>query len=173
MTVTLHFHGATGTVTGSCYRVDHPGGHFLVDCGLFQGNRTVRTLNLKPTPFDPKSIDFLLLTHAHTDHVGLLSKLYAQGWRGPAWMTEPTAGLLEYTLPDSVGIQESEAEQASRKRGGRGEEPVESLYTARDAEEALRHRQTCAYERWIEPGPGVRAIGMPVASSARPPSKSR
>ncbi|MGV8854583.1 MAG: MBL fold metallo-hydrolase [Devosia sp.] len=157
MTVTLHFHGAAGTVTGSCYRIDHPGGHFLVDCGLFQGNRTVRALNLKPTPFDPGSIDFLLLTHAHIDHVGLLPKLYAQGWRGPAWMTEPAAGLLEYMLPDSAGIQESEAERASRKRGGRGEEPVEPLYTTQDAEEALKHRQTCAYEQWIEPGPGVRA----------------
>jgi len=157
MTVTLHFHGAAGTVTGSCYRIDHPAGHFLVDCGLFQGNRSVRALNLKPTPFDPKSIDFLLLTHAHIDHVGLLPKLYAQGWRGPAWMTEPTAGLLEYLLPDSAGIQQSEAERASRKRGGRGEEPVEPLYTTSDAEEALKHRQTCAYEQWIEPGPGVRA----------------
>jgi len=153
MTVTLHFHGAAGTVTGSCYRVEHPGGQFLVDCGLFQGNRSVRALNLKPTPFDPKAIDFLLLTHAHIDHVGLLPKLYAEGWRGPAWMTEPTSGLLEYMLPDSAGIQESEAERAGR----RGDEPVKPLYGMADAEEALRHRQTCAYEQWIEPAPGVRA----------------
>ena len=153
MTVTLHFHGAAGTVTGSCYRVEHPGGQFLVDCGLFQGNRSVRALNLKPTPFDPKAIDFLLLTHAHIDHVGLLPKLYAQGWRGPAWMTEPTAGLLEYMLPDSAGIQESEAERAGR----RSEEPIAPLYTMADAEEALRHRRTCHYEQWFAPGPGVRA----------------
>ncbi|MBS3850556.1 MBL fold metallo-hydrolase [Devosia sp. BSSL-BM10] len=157
MTVTLHFHGAAGTVTGSCYRVDHPGGHFLVDCGMFQGNRTVRALNLKPTPFDVKSIDFLLLTHAHIDHVGLLPKLYAEGWRGSTWMTEPTAGLLEYMLPDSAGIQESEAERETRKRSRRGDEPVKPLYTKADADEALKHRQTCAYENWIEPGPGVRA----------------
>ncbi|MGV8832584.1 MAG: MBL fold metallo-hydrolase [Devosia sp.] len=157
MTVTLHCHGAAGTVTGSCYRVDHPGGHFLVDCGMFQGNRSVRALNLKPTPFDPKSIDFLLLTHAHIDHVGLLPKLYAEGWRGPAWMTEPTAGLLEYMLPDSAGIQESEAERASRKASRRGDDDVTPLYTMQDAEEALKHRQTCPYEQWIEPGPGVRA----------------
>jgi len=153
MTVTLHFHGAAGTVTGSCYRVEHPAGQFLVDCGLFQGNRSVRALNLKPTPFDPKAIDFLLLTHAHIDHVGLLPKLYAQGWRGPAWMTEPTSGLLEYMLPDSAGIQESEAERAGR----RGDEPVQPLYGMADAEEALRHRQTCRYEQWFAPGPGVRA----------------
>src|SRR5690606_27234649 len=115
MTVTLHFHGAAGTVTGSCYRVVHPGGQFLVDCGLFPGNNSVRDLNLKPTPFDPGAIDFLLLTHGHIDHAGVLPKLYREGWRGPMWMTEPTAGLLEYLLPDSAGIQESEAERESKK----------------------------------------------------------
>lgn len=157
MTVTLHFHGAAGTVTGSCYRVVHAGGEFLVDCGLFQGNKSVRDLNLKPTPFDPKAIDFLLLTHAHIDHAGLLPKLYREGWRGPMWMTEPTAGLLEYLLPDSAGIQESEAERATRKQARRGDEPAKPLYTMEDAEEALAHRQTCQYGEWIDPGSGVRA----------------
>ncbi|WP_316357714.1 MBL fold metallo-hydrolase [Devosia sp.] len=157
MTVTLHFHGAAGTVTGSCYRIVHPQGQFLVDCGLFQGNRSVRELNLKPTPFDPKGIDFLLLTHAHIDHAGLLPKLYREHWRGPMWMTEPTSGLLEYLLPDSAGIQESEAERATKKQARRGDEPAKPLYTMEDAEEALAHRNTCAYGEWIEPGPGVRA----------------
>ncbi|UYN98981.1 MAG: MBL fold metallo-hydrolase [Devosia sp.] len=157
MTVTLHFHGAAGTVTGSCYRIVHPGGQFLVDCGLFQGNKSVRDLNLKPTPFDPKSIDFLLLTHAHIDHAGLLPKLYAEGWRGPMWMTAPTAGLLEYLLPDGAGIQESEAERETKKRARRGEEPAQPLYRMEDAEEALKHRQHCQYDQWFEPGPGVRA----------------
>ena len=157
MTVTLHFHGAAGTVTGSCYRVVHPQGQFLVDCGLFQGNRSVRDLNLKPTPFDPRSVDFLLLTHAHIDHAGLLPKLYREHWRGPMWMTEPTSGLLEYLLPDSAGIQESEAEWATKKQARRGDEPAKPLYTMEDAEVALAHRHTCPYGEWIEPGPGVRA----------------
>jgi metallo-beta-lactamase family protein len=157
MTVTLHFHGAAGTVTGSCYRVVHPQGQFLVDCGLFQGNKSVRDLNMKPTPFNPKEIDFLLLTHAHIDHAGLLPKLYAEGWRGPMWMTEPTAGLLEYLLPDSAGIQESEAERETKKRGHRGDEPAKPLYTMENANEALLHRKTCNYAEWINPGPGVRA----------------
>ena len=81
MTVTLHFHGASGTVTGSCYRVVHDKGQFLVDCGLFQGNKTVRDLNYKPFPFDAKAIDFVLLTHAHIDHAGLLPKLSKAGYR--------------------------------------------------------------------------------------------
>jgi metallo-beta-lactamase family protein len=157
MTVTLQFHGAAGTVTGSCYRIIHPNGQFLVDCGLFQGNKTVRELNLKPLPFDPHHIDYLLLTHAHIDHAGLLPKLYQKGFAGPMWMTAPTAGLLEYLLPDSAGIQESEAEQESRKRTRRGEPPVAPLYTREDAAVALEHRETVAYHQWIEPGPGVRA----------------
>ena len=157
MTVTLHFHGAAGTVTGSCYRVVHPGGQFLIDCGLFQGNKSVRDLNLKPTPFDPKAIDFLLLTHAHIDHAGLLPKLYREGFKGPMWMTEPTAGLLEYLLPDSAGIQESEAERETKKLNRRGDEPAKPLYTLEDANEALKHRNTCGYAEWITPGKGVRA----------------
>ncbi|MEO5805837.1 MBL fold metallo-hydrolase [Devosia sp.] len=157
MAVTIHFHGAAGTVTGSCYRIVHPGGQFLIDCGLFQGNRSVRNLNLKPTPFNPRDIDFLLLTHAHIDHAGLLPKLYREGFAGQMWMTEPTAGLLEYLLPDSASIQESEAERETKYRGRRGDEPAKPLYTLDDANEALKHRQTTTYHQWIEPGPGVRA----------------
>ena len=157
MTVTLIFHGAAGTVTGSCYRVVHPGGQFLVDCGMFQGNRTVRDLNLKPLPFEPRSIDYVLLTHAHIDHCGLLPKLTRNGYRKPIWMTEPTAGLLEFLLPDAAGIQESEAERESRKRGRRADPPVEPMYTLEDANAALALRQTVKYGEWLEPGPGVRA----------------
>jgi metallo-beta-lactamase family protein len=157
MTVTIHFHGASGTVTGSCYRVVHPAGQFLVDCGMFQGNRSVRDLNLKPLPFDTRAIDFLLLTHAHIDHAGLLPKLTANDYRKPIWCTPPTSGLLEYLLPDAAGIQESEAEQETRKRGRKGEAPAEPLYTTEDANKALELRKTVEYETWIEPGKGVRA----------------
>ncbi|MDP1731239.1 MAG: MBL fold metallo-hydrolase [Devosia sp.] len=157
MTVTLNFHGAAGTVTGSCYRIVHPQGQFLVDCGLFQGNKSVRDLNYKPLPFDPGKIDFVLLTHAHIDHAGLLPKLCKLGYRNKMLMTEPTAGLLEYLLPDAAGIQESEAERETRKRGRRGEEPAEPLYTMEDAVETLKRRTVVRYGEWIEPGRGVRA----------------
>jgi metallo-beta-lactamase family protein len=157
MTVTIHFHGASGTVTGSCYRIVHPKGQFLVDCGMFQGNKTVRDLNYKPLPFDPKAIDFLLLTHAHIDHAGLLPKLTRFGYRKPIWSTAPTGGLLEYLLPDAAGIQESEAEYETRKRGRKGNAPLEPLYTLEDASQALDLRKAVDYEQWIEPGPGVRA----------------
>ena len=157
MTVTIHFHGASGTVTGSCYRVVHPNGQFLVDCGLFQGNKTVRELNAKPVPYDARQIDFLLLTHAHIDHAGLLPRLAANGYRKPIWCTPPTSGLLEYLLPDAAGIQESEAERETRKRGRRAEEPAKPLYTMEDANTALSLRKNVDYEAWIEPGKGVRA----------------
>lgn len=157
MTVTLHFHGASGTVTGSCYRVVHPKGQFLVDCGMFQGNKTVRDLNYKPFPFDPKAIDFLLLTHAHIDHAGLLPRLTHLGYRKPIWATEPTNGLLEYLLPDAAGIQESEADRETKKRSRRAEEPFQPLYVMEDANEALKLRKGVTYEEWITPGPGVRA----------------
>lgn len=157
MTVTLHFHGASGTVTGSCYRVVHPRGQFLVDCGMFQGNKTVRDLNYKPFPFDPRAIDFLLLTHAHIDHAGLLPRLTHMGYRKPIWATEPTNGLLEYLLPDAAGIQESEADRETRKRTRRAEEPFQPLYVMEDANEALKLTKGVKYENWITPGPGVRA----------------
>ena len=69
---TLSFYGAAGTVTGSCSMLDTGTVTCLVDCGLFQGNKTVRDLNRQPFPFDPQAADFLLLTHAHTDHTGLV-----------------------------------------------------------------------------------------------------
>jgi len=157
MTVTLYFHGASGTVTGSCYRVVHPGGQFLVDCGMFQGNKTVRDLNYKPFPFNPRAIDFLLLTHAHIDHAGLLPRLARQGYRKPILGTDPTNSLLEYLLPDAAGIQESEAERETSKRTKRAEEPFQPLYTMEDANEALKLRKGVKYEEWFTPGPGVRA----------------
>ena len=156
MSVTLHFHGAAGMVTGSCYRISHPGGQFLVDCGLFQGNKTVRALNDKPLPFDPKAIDFVLLTHAHIDHIGLVPRLYAHGYRGPMHHTHPTGGLMDFLLDDAAGIQEYEAERRNKRLARRGEPPVEPLYRLEDAEEALKHRNGHDYEEWITPGPGVR-----------------
>jgi len=157
MTVKLCFHGAAGTVTGSSYRVTHAGGQFLVDCGLFQGNKTVRALNEKPFPYDPAEIDFLLLTHAHIDHAGLIPKVIKHGFAGPIHATEATTGLMGYLLPDSAGIQEFEAERENRRRKRKGQKPVEPLYTKENAEEALSRSKGHEYQEWFEPGPGVRA----------------
>lgn len=157
MTISLNFCGAAGTVTGSCYLIHHPGGRFLVDCGLFQGSKTLRSLNYGSFPFDPAKIDLVLLTHAHIDHSGLIPKLVKSGFAGRVVTTKATRDLLTFMLPDSGHIQESEVEQLNRRNLQRGRPEVEPIYTAADAELALTRLHAVDYERWIECGHGVRA----------------
>jgi len=157
MSVFLDFYGAAGTVTGSCYRVSHPKGSFFVDCGMFQGSKTLNALNYRPLPFDPCEPDFLLLTHAHIDHSGMVPRLVKAGFRGPVFATDSTADLLTFMLPDSGNIQESEVERINRRNEQRGEPAVTPIYTRADAEAALKQVRAVSYEKWIECGPGVRA----------------
>ncbi len=153
----LTFCGAAGTVTGSCSHIDSEAGKFLIDCGLFQGNRTTQELNLQPFPFDAAAVKFLLLTHAHIDHSGLLPKLTKAGFTGTIFATEATIDLLQFMLPDSAYIQESNAERVNKKRERRGEAAVEPIYTVEDAESTLKQFKSIPYEEWFEPKPGVRA----------------
>jgi metallo-beta-lactamase family protein len=157
MAVTLSFHGAASTVTGSCFLLETEHGRLLVDCGLFQGTKTVRELNYGDFPFKPGAIDALLLTHAHIDHSGLVPKLVRRGFKGPIVTTEPTADLLAFMLPDSGYIQESEVERLNRRNRQRGRPMVEPIYTRRDAEAALEQIRTTPYDEWLEPLAGVRA----------------
>lgn len=157
MSVDLVFCGAAGTVTGSCYWIAHPQGQFVVDCGLFQGSKTVRGLNYGPFPFDATKIDFVLLTHAHIDHSGLLPKLAKAGFQGPIFTTEGTRDLLTYMLPDSGHIQETDVERLNRRNAQRGRPPVTPIYTRADAETCLALIRTVEYNRWEEVGDGVRA----------------
>jgi metallo-beta-lactamase family protein len=157
MTMRLTFHGGAGTVTGSCYQIEHGRGRFMIDCGLFQGTKTVRELNYGNFPFDPRAFDFVLLTHAHIDHSGLLPKLTKHGFKGTIHATAPTVDLLSFMLPDSGHIQESEVERLNRRNRRSGRPAVNPIYTRTDAESCLRRIEGVAYERWLEPGPGVRA----------------
>jgi metallo-beta-lactamase family protein len=152
---TLSFCGAAGTVTGSSSLLKSDVADFLVDCGLFQGNKSVRELNLQPFPFDPKNIAFLVLTHAHIDHSGLVPKLVKAGFTGPIYATPATADLLEFLLPDSASIQESNARRANRKRQRRDQPEEEPIYTEADAAEALARIEPVDYATWFEPAPGV------------------
>lgn len=151
----LTFCGAAGTVTGSCSLVKSGDLSFLVDCGLFQGNRTTQELNQKPFPFNPADVDFLVLTHAHIDHSGLLPKLIHGGFKGKIFATEPSADLLEFMLRDSAWIQESNTERENRKRQRRGQELVEALYTMDDAVKTLELFDAQSYEKWFDAGSGV------------------
>jgi metallo-beta-lactamase family protein len=157
MSVTLDFYGAAGSVTGSCYRISHPKGRFLVDCGMFQGSKTLNALNYRPLPFDPREPEFLLLTHAHIDHSGMIPRLVKAGFRGPVFATQSTADLLTFMLPDSGNIQESEVERINRRNVQRSEPEVTPIYTRADAEATLRQVREVPYEKWLEAGPGVRA----------------
>ena len=157
MTVTIKFCGAAGTVTGSCYLVSHPAGQLLVDCGLFQGPKTLRELNYGQFPFDPAKLDAVLLTHAHIDHSGLLPKLCTHGYAGQITATPETNALLEWMLPDAGAIQEGEVERLNRRNARRGRPIVAPIYTRADAEAMLTRLAPVERDRWIEPAPGIRA----------------
>ena len=157
MAVTIAFAGAAGTVTGACYLLSHPGGRVLIDCGLFQGAKTIRELNYGPFPFDPRAISAVLLTHAHIDHSGLLPKLCRKGFRGPIHATEGTADLLEYMLPDSGAIQESEVQRLNRRNSQRNRPEVEPIYTRADAEACLKQIASVRGSDWVAVQPGLRA----------------
>jgi metallo-beta-lactamase family protein len=157
MTISLKFCGAAGTVTGSCYLLSHPGGNLLVDCGLFQGPKTLRELNYGRLPFEAAAIDAVLVTHAHIDHSGLLPKLCAEGYTGRIVATAETNALLEWMLPDSGAIQEGEVERLNQRNVRRGRPAVEPIYTRADAEAVLPRLDACERDVWREVMPGVRA----------------
>ena len=148
----LTFCGAAGQVTGSCFQFETGTCRFLVDCGLFQGARDAWELNVSPWPFDPSSIDFVILTHAHIDHSGLLPRLYAEGFRGPVYATPATRDLVSVMLPDSAWVMNGEAERAARH--GR---PFVLPYRMEDARGVLALVRTVDYAEEFAPAQGVRA----------------
>jgi metallo-beta-lactamase family protein len=155
----IHFIGAAQEVTGSCFLVEGEGVRFLVDCGMHQGGRQARERNFQAWPFRPRDIDFVLLTHAHIDHSGLLPRLCALGFGGPVYTTSATAALLEVMLLDSAFIQESDRTRAQRQ-GEHGRRrsgaPADVLYTVAQAEACLEQVQGVGYDLDLQPHPSVR-----------------
>src|SRR5829696_9645388 len=139
---TLSFWGGVGTVTGSKYLVESGGSRVLVDCGLFQGLRELRERNWEDPPFDPQSLDAVVITHAHVDHTAYLPRLVRLGFKNPVYCSKGTADLLKLLLPDSARLQEEEAEYRNRK-GLTRHEPALPLYTEADARAALKLIKTC------------------------------
>jgi metallo-beta-lactamase family protein len=153
----IGFHGAARTVTGSRHLLEVNGHRLLLDCGLYQGRRK-RTYEVNEHfPFEPESVEAVLLSHAHIDHCGNLPNLVQQGFVGPIYATGATAHLTDILLRDSAHIQEDDAMYLNRKRAGRGEPAVEPLYTSVEAAMAARQLESVAYGRAFEPIPGVRA----------------
>ncbi|MBK9253486.1 MAG: MBL fold metallo-hydrolase [Proteobacteria bacterium] len=134
--LTLTSLGGAGTVTGSKHLLSSGRTRLLVDCGLFQGLKALREENWRPLPVDAKSINAVVLTHAHLDHSGYLPRLVKDGFRGPIYMSAATAAVAELILLDSAKIQEKEAADANR-HGYSRHKPALPLYTVRDAERAI------------------------------------
>ncbi len=155
----LSFLGAAQEVTGSCYLVETGSARFIVDCGMFQGGREASEKNYGRFAFDPRALDFALLTHAHIDHSGLLPRLVAAGFRGQVFTTRASVDLLRVMLLDSAHIQAKEAEWRDRaaRRGKREERRhPEPLYTVAEAETCCKQLHAVDYEATINPHAGVR-----------------
>lgn len=141
----IQFYGAAQRVTGSKHLITTAKGtKILLDCGLFQGIGTTE-LNLQ-FGFDPKDVDFLILSHAHIDHTGLVPRLVRKGFKGTIYATPATKDLCEIMLLDSAHIQDKDLERINKRRIGRNEEPYELLYNEEDVETALKLFNTFEYE---------------------------
>ena len=145
----LSFYGAAETVTGSKYLVEAGDKRVLIDCGLFQGLKELRLMNWEKFAFAPNSLDAVVLTHAHLDHVGMLPKLVAEGFQRSIYCTPATHKLAPLILLDSAQIQEQDAEYANRK-GFSKHKPALPLYTVRDAEKACKLLRNVRRETWFQ-----------------------
>lgn len=143
----LHFWGAAGCVTGSKYLLEFEGRRLLVDCGMFQGLKSRRVLNWEPWPVSPDSLEAVLITHGHLDHVGMLPRLVRDGFSGPVFGTAPSLEIARIVLEDSAKIHMEEAERALEEGYSRHEKP-QPLYTLDDARAAISQFEPVPREDW-------------------------
>ncbi len=152
--VTIKFHGAARTVTGSCLEIQTNGKSILVDCGMFQGTRTLEALNHEKLPFDVSAISAVILTHAHLDHSGRLPYLVNSGCKAPIWATAPTADIIEPLLLDAAKLQAADVERRNRRPDRAGMEAFTALYTADDVTECIGQLRETSYCDWNDLGDG-------------------
>jgi metallo-beta-lactamase family protein len=151
----VQYLGATRTTTGSMYLVEVNGSRLLLECGLFQGHRDESMERNRNFPFDPATVDAVILSHAHIDHCGNLPNLCRRGFRGNIYSTFATRDLAAVMLADSAAIQRSDAEFVSKRRAKEGKPPVEPLYSPEDAEQAVRQFVGLNYHRKLPVADGV------------------
>ncbi|UOF16567.1 MBL fold metallo-hydrolase [Lysobacter capsici] len=150
----VHFHGAAGEVTGSLHEVEAAGHRILLDCGMIQGSPEAELRNLDAFAFDAATLDALVISHAHIDHIGRVPLLVKRGFRGPIFAQAATADLMRIMLLDSASIAESEAERGNRRRA-HGEPELLPLYTRDDVEATMQRVQPLPYDTHREILAGV------------------
>lgn len=156
----LSFHGADRGVTGSCHMIECLGRRILIDCGMLQGSRELAEENADPFGFDPRAIDYVLLTHAHLDHCGRLPLLVKRGFRGEVIATAASRELARLVITDAAHLQDEDARRRSRQMHRHAEEgSATPLYTLLDAFSCFdRFGRTAEYGKPVEIAPGLRAI---------------
>jgi metallo-beta-lactamase family protein len=154
--INLHFLGAAGTVTGSKYLIETEEENIMIDCGLFQGLKSLRELNWNYLPIDVTSINAILLTHGHLDHVGFLPRLVKMGFKGIIYGTPPTLEIAEIILRDSAKIQEEDAERANKEKFTK-HSPAVPLYDTIDVEKIVEHFVNVQPDKWLDFGTNIKA----------------
>jgi metallo-beta-lactamase family protein len=153
---TISFHGAAGTVTGSCHLLEYEGRKILLDCGSFQGGAELEARNAQPFGFSPKQVERVVVSHAHQDHVGRLPKLVKEGFAGPIHATHASVDIARLMLYDAAHINEMEAGWRSKRRARAGLEGIEPIFTTADVEPTLRLFRGHAYHEDVDLGGGIR-----------------
>ncbi len=144
----LQFLGAAGTVTGSKYLLSIGDKKVMVDCGLFQGEKALRLMNWDLPKFNPREIDFVLLTHGHLDHTGYLPRMVKQGFNGKIYGTYPTLDVAEIILKDTAKIQEREAERANKEKYSK-HDPALAFYDRHDVNHTITKFRGMPQNQWI------------------------
>lgn len=145
----INFLGAAGVVTGSKFLIETSEKNILIDCGMFQGLKELRELNWSNLPIDVPSIDIVLLTHGHLDHVGYLPRLLQQGFTGGIVGTAPTLAIAEIILKDSAKIHEEEAKKANKEKYTK-HKPALPFYTLKDVENTIKLFEVEIEDKWIK-----------------------
>ena len=153
--IKIHFLGASGTVTGSKFYLETPETNIMIDCGMFQGLKELRSINWQPLPIDASKIDVVLLTHGHLDHSGYLPRLVKQGFRGKVLGTFPTLSIARIILLDSAKIQEEQAKKANEE-GYSKHDPALPFYNIEEAERTIDLFSGCEKDEWIELSDNIR-----------------
>ena len=146
--IKINFLGAAGVVTGSKFLIETSEKNILIDCGMFQGLKELRELNWNDLPVHVETIDVVLLTHGHLDHVGYLPRLLKEGFKGKIIGTAPTLAIAEIILRDSAKIHEEDAQKANKEKYTK-HNPALPFYTTIDAEKTLQLFQVEMIDKWV------------------------